>query len=365
MRDFPFTSLLLVLLSIWLPSVAQAQTGQIAGTVTDSTSGEPLPSVNVVLQGTSQGTTTDNNGRYVLSSVATGTYVVQASFIGYSAAVARGVAVEAGESTTVDLSLSPTNVGLSEVVVVGYGTEQRANLTGAVDQVEAEAIEGRPITNTAQALQGRIPNLNITFSDGQPGNQGARFNIRGTNSINGGAPLILIDGVPGDPSLLNPNDIESVTVLKDAASAAVYGGRAAFGVVQITTKDGRRGGDLSVNYSGNVSTGQPTILPDAVTDPYTSMTLQNEAYKGFSGVDFYEQEALEYAQRRSEDPSLPAVVIEETGSGELYNYFGNTDWFDELYKSSSGAMEHNVSVSGGQDQVNYYLSGSYLNEGGG
>jgi len=366
MRDFLLVPLFsfVALAFATLPSPAQAQTGQITGTVTDSTSSETLPSVNVVLRETSQGTTTDNDGRYVLPNVAPGTYVVQASFIGYRTAVASGITVEAGETTTVDLSLSPTNVGLSEVVVVGYGTEQRANLTGAVDQVEAEAIEGRPITNTSQALQGRIPNLNITFGDGQPGNQGARFNIRGTNSINGGSPLILIDGVPGDPNLINPNDIESVTVLKDAASAAVYGGRAAFGVVQITTKDGRRGSDLSVNYSANVSTGRPTILPNAVTDPFMSMTLQNESYKGFSGVDFYDQEALEYAQQRSEDPSLPAVVIEETSSGEVFNYFGSTNWFDELYKSSSTAMKHNVSVSGSQDQINYYLSGSYLNEGG-
>jgi TonB-linked SusC/RagA family outer membrane protein len=340
------------------------QSGEIRGTVTSSSTGEPLPFVNIFLEEAQQGTTTDDDGRYALSDITPGTYTIRASFVGYSTVSEQEVTVSPGQTTTVNLSLSPTDVGLDGVVVIGYYTEQRANLTGAVDQVGTEAIESRPIRNAAEALQGRVPNLNITFSDGQPGNQGTRFNIRGTNSINGGEPLILIDGVPGDLSILNPNDIESINVLKDAASAAVYGGRAAFGVVQVTTKDGRNRDGLTVDYSANLSSNSATILPNAVTDPFVSMTLQNEAYRGFSGTDFFDQESLDYARRRSEDRSLDAVVIDETSSGQVFNYFGDIDWFDELYKSSSITTKHNLSVTGGSGDANYFFSGGYLGQGG-
>lgn len=353
-----------LLLQTFLHVPVYGQTGQIQGIVTDSSTGEALPGVNVALQGTSRGSATNNSGRYVLGDIESGTYVLEATFVGYEDAVRRNVSVRAGDTTRVNFALRSTNLDLGEVVVVGYGTEERANLTGAVGKVEADALEGRPITSAAEGLQGRVPNLNITFNDGQPGNQEPNFNIRGTTSINGGSPLILIDGVPGDPTLLNPNDIESVTVLKDAASAAVYGGRAAFGVIQITTKDGGQQEDLQVGYSASVAASTPTILPDAVTDPYTSMRLQNQAYRGYSGVNFYSDEALNYAEARSKDPSMPAVVVEERGGQEVYNYYGSTDWFDQLYRSSSRSTRHHVSVSGGEGEVGYYFSGSYLREGG-
>ena len=343
---------------------AYGQSGQVRGIVSDSSTGDPLPGVNVALRGTSQGSATDDSGRYVLKNVEAGTYVLEATFVGYEDVVRRGVAVRVDDTTRINFTLRPTNLDLGEVVVVGYGTEEKANLTGAVDEVEADALESRPITSTAEGLQGRVPNLNITFNDGQPGNREPQFNIRGTNSINGGSPLILIDGVPGNPTLLNPDDIESVTVLKDAASAAVYGGRAAFGVVQIKTKDGSQQKDLQVGYSANVAASTPTILPEAVTDPYTSMRLQNQAYRGYSGVNFYSDEALNYAKARSEDPSMPAVIVEESGGQKIYNYYGSTDWFDQLYRSSSRSTRHNVSVSGGEEGVGYYLSGSYLRRGG-
>jgi TonB-linked SusC/RagA family outer membrane protein len=357
-------ALVLFLAAVPAAQPAWGQTGTIQGVVTDSSTTEALPGVNVAIRGSSQGAVTDDAGRFAIADVPPGTYVLDATFVGYDDGVRRGIAVRSGDTTRVRLSLAPKNLGLSEVVVVGYGTEERATLTGAVDDVEADALENRPITSTAEGLQGRVPNLNITFSDGQPGNREPEFNIRGTTSINGGSPLVLIDGVPGDPTLLNPNDIKSVTVLKDAASAAVYGGRAAFGVIQITTKDGSGQEDLQVGYSANVAASTPTILPDAVTDPYTSMRLQNEAYRGYSGVNYYSDEALEYAEARSEDPSMPAVVVEGEGANKTYNYYGSTDWFDELYRGSSQSTNHHVSVSGGGEGVDYYLSGSYLHEGG-
>jgi TonB-linked SusC/RagA family outer membrane protein len=343
---------------------ANALTGTIAGRVVDAESGETLPGVNVRIVGTQRGTATGPDGQYRLPNVEAGRYTIRASFIGYGDATQEGVEVTSGETTPVDFSLKPQATGLEEVVVVGYGTEREVNLTGAVDQVGTEALDDRPVTSVAQALQGRMPNLNITFNDGQPGNQEASYNIRGTNSINGGSPLVLIDGVPGDPDRLNPNNIESVSVLKDADAAAVYGGRAAFGVILITTKEGSAEQGLQVHYAGNVASNSPTILPEAITDTYTSMQIQSDAYEGYSGVDFYSEEALDYARRRSENPSLPAVVINETDQGETYNYYGSTDWMDEMYKSSSLSTKHSLSVSGGAERVNYYLSGDYQRQNG-
>ena len=338
--------------------------GGLEGRVVDASTNETLPGVNIKIMGTQRGTATGPDGQYRIPNIEAGTYTVRASFVGYGDETQRDVKITSGDTTALNFSMTPESAGLEEVVVVGYGRERKVNLTGAVDQVGEEALEARPVTSVAQALQGKMPNLNITFNDGQPGNRNASYNIRGTNSINGGSPLILIDGVPGTPDRLNPNDIESVSVLKDAASAAVYGGRAAFGVILITTKDGSGQDGIQVHYAGNVANETPTILPDPVTDPYTSMQLQNDAYKGYSGVDFYSEEALEYARRRSEDPSLPAVVVEGAGQGETYNYYGSTDWMDELYKSSSLSTKHSLSVSGGVETVDFYLSGDVLRQGG-
>ncbi|WP_290098326.1 TonB-dependent receptor plug domain-containing protein, partial [Paramuribaculum intestinale] len=169
--------------------------------------------------------------------------VITATYIGYATfekAIAEG-------ETVLDIVLKDQSQELSEVVVVGYGQQKKVNLTGAVDQVTSEVFEGRPAANVAQMLEGAIPNLNISLSDGKP-SRSSDFNVRGTGSINGGSALVLIDGVEGDPSLLNPDDIASVSVLKDAASAAIYGARAPFGVVLITTKNPTVG-KPKINYS--------------------------------------------------------------------------------------------------------------------
>ena len=196
----------------------------VKGTVVDA-SGQPLPGVNITVQGTTNGVTTDLSGGFTLRIRDGKRVLLVASYIGFST---RKVWVS-GETNSLKIMLEESSASLNEVVVVGYGTQKKLNLTGAVTTASGEILENRPIANIAQGLQGMVPNLNITFNSGQP-NEAAKINIRGNTSLNGGNALILVDGVEiSDLSLINPQDVESVSVLKDASAAAVYGARAAFG----------------------------------------------------------------------------------------------------------------------------------------
>ncbi|HYH56012.1 MAG TPA: carboxypeptidase-like regulatory domain-containing protein, partial [Anseongella sp.] len=240
------------------------QSGRITGRITN-TQGSPLPGASVVITGQQLGVAADEDGRFSLS-VQPGEYIVEASFLSY-ATQHQTITVGAGETVEANFILTEESGTLSEVVVVGYGTQRKVNLTGAVDQVTAEVFQNRPIPNISQGLVGAVPNLNIQMLDGKP-TQSPEFNIRGTTSIGqGGAALILIDGVEGDPRMLNPNDIESISVLKDASSASIYGARAAFGVVLITTKSATAG-KTSITYSTNFSSKSPTTVPDNITASY-------------------------------------------------------------------------------------------------
>ena len=265
-----------LLLLLFLASTAvYAQRTTITGTVSDE-QGAPLTGATVQVKGTNMGTITDIDGKYSLEVPGPNSILVF-SFVGY---VQREVQVL--NQTVVSITLRADVTGLEEVVVVGYSTQKRLNLTAAVDQVTSEALDNRSVTNLTQGLQGVLPNLNITLLDGRP-NQAPNFNIRGTTSIGqGGSALILIDGVEGDPSMLNPNDIASVSVLKDAASASIYGARGAFGVVMITTKNPDKG-KTSVTYTTNISTKKPVALPDFVTDGYTWVSMFVAAFLNGDG----------------------------------------------------------------------------------
>src|SRR5690606_17177595 len=195
-----------------------------------------------------------------------------------------------------DVVLETDAGNLDEVIVVGYGTQKKVNVTGAIDQISGKQLESRPVTNIMQGLQGVSPGLNITYGNGSPGGI-PNINIRGTTSINGGAPLIVIDGIPvsdtWDMIRLSPNDIASYTVLRDAASAAIYGARAAYGVIVITTKQGSQG-NQNISYNLTTAFGRPTELPDPVTDPYIfSRVLEtstlNTPWNGPSYVQFSDE----------------------------------------------------------------------------
>lgn len=342
--------------------------GSISGKVVDE-KGEPLPYANVVIKELNKSTQTSVDGAFTIS-VPDGNYTVIISYISYTSVTINKVSVKAGEKTPLNVTLKGETGSLNEVLVVGYGTQKRENATGAVDQVTAKSIENRPITNLTQGLQGLIPNLNLKMMDGKP-TQSPSYNIRGTTSIGqGGNALILIDGFEGDPSLLNPNDVESVTVLKDAASAAIYGARGVFGVVLITTKKADKG-RTSVTYSTNYALKSPLQVPDFVTDGYTWAKMFAEAFINGDGAfpqnanktQKFSQAYLDEFKRRAESGQPYNTVEINPATGE-YVYYGSTDYYAELYKKNTGAFENNLSVSGGSDKVSFLLSGRFLEQDG-
>lgn len=310
----------------------------ISGEVVDENN-EPIPGVSVKVKGTSTGTVTDVNGNFRID--APDNSVLVFSFIGY---ITQEVNVNG--RTSISVKLLPDTKTLDEVVVVGYGTQRKANLTGAVTSVSSEEIEGRPITNMTQALSGLAPGVNITQGNGQPGNDDATIRIRGVGTLVNSNPLILIDGLESSMDGLNPNDIESFTVLKDAASASIYGSRAANGVILITTKKGRAG-KIGVSYDTFYGWQSPTRLMDMISDMSTHMELINEAKANLGRSPVFPQSEID-AYRNSNDPVR----------------YPNTNWLDYYFGTPTPISQHNLSVSGGKDATVFNLSLGYLNQDG-
>ncbi len=329
----------------------------VTGRVIDSQTGEPLPGVNILVKGTTTGTSTDQNGNFDLRVSSTEITLVF-TYIGFEM-----LEVDLDGRSELNVELSADVQALDDIVVVGYGTQRRANLTGSVDHIGSEEFENRSVPNLSQGLQGMVPNLNIQPLDGKP-TESPSINIRGTTSIGqGGDALILIDGVEGDPAMLNPNDIESISVLKDASSSAVYGARGAFGVVLITTKSPQTD-QISVTYNGSVGFKQPTVLPDFTTDPVIFATMFAEGFELNSG-NFpqnvnktlpFSRDYLEELQRRADNPDLPKTEVDNDG---LYRYYHGTDWYDLLYKDRLMSTDHNLSVSGGTETTSFMVTGRY------
>ena len=356
-RHFSLLSRLLavcLMVLIVSPSMFAQNKVQVSGTVTDANN-NPLIGIGVQEQGTTNGTITDDAGKYSLTVNPGATLVF--SSIGFTTQT-----VPVGNRGIVNVSMAEDVEMLEGTVVVGYGTQKKVNLTGAVEQVGEEVFENRSVSNLAQALEGAVPNLNITLSDGKP-NRSASFNVRGTTSIGqGGSALVLIDGVEGDPSLLNPNDIESVSVLKDAASASIYGARGTFGVVLITTKAAEKG-RTRVNYTTNLSLRAPTVTPDNVTDGVTWAEMFREVYYNrlftlpakINAQQAYSDAWLdEFRARKAAGNTQNYEVVDGR-----YVYYGNEDYYDLLYKDQSFAQDHNVTIQGGTDKADFYLSGRY------
>jgi TonB-linked SusC/RagA family outer membrane protein len=348
---FLFSSLVLSCLA----GYAQ-QNKQITGKVTGS-DGSSLPGVSIVVKGTTIGTVTDVDGKFTLQAPQNAETLIF-SFVGM-----KVQEVPVAGKLVFNVQMQDEAIGVDEVVVVGYGTQKKANLTGAVDQVSSDVFENRTVTNVSQGLKGVLPNLNIRLLDGKP-IQAPSYNIRGTTSIGqGGSALILIDGVEGDPSLLNPNDIASVSMLKDAASAAIYGARGAFGVVLITTKNPAKG-KTSVTFNSNFSVKRPVALPDFVTDGYTWVRMFTEAFLNGDGsfpqninkTQKCSQAYLDEFKRRAESGQPYDQVSIDPTTGE-YVYYGSTDWYGLLYKDNTNATENNLTVTGSTDKVSYLVSG--------
>ena len=344
-------------------SAAPVPSETINGVVRDP-GGIGLAGASVVLKTNGKvGTTTNAGGRFSLTVESLPATLV-ISFTGFG--TKEVTVTSASETVNVQLEVSNAN-SMTDVVVVGYGTQKKANLTGAVDQVTSEVFENRSLTNLNQGLVGVLPNLNINMLDGKP-NQSPAFNIRGATSIGqGGNALVLIDGVEGDPSVINPNDIASISILKDAASASIYGARGAFGVVLITTKNPTRG-RTSVTYSANYSIKSPTTVPDFENDAYiwakkfaeSSVAWDGQFPQAINKTMKFSQAYLAELERRSKIPGLPDVEVDPV-TGE-YVYYASTDWYGELYRKNNSAMEHNLTVSGSSQNASFMITGRYFGQ---
>lgn len=318
-----------------------------------------------MISGTNTGTTTDVDGNFSMP-VPSGDVVLEVSSLGYTT---RKVNVPASKSS-VNVVLEEDNMTLNETVVVGYGTQKKVNLTGAIAVVDDKQLQDRSSHNLSTMLQGSVPGLNITTSSGVPGSS-ATLNIRGGASINGigesaTAPLVLIDGVEGEISRVNPNDVQSISVIKDISAAAVYGARAAFGVVLVTTKSGKSSdGKVKTRVSAKWGWEEPTTSTDFITSGYWYTYIHNmfwnNAGKGkyilYNDDDM--AQLLARVNDKTENPDRPWVIVQNRGGKDKYVYYANTDWYHELFTDRHPTQQYNVSFSGGSKSVNYYVSGAY------
>ena len=326
--------------------------GLIKGSIT-SDSGEPLIGVTVKVAG-GQGAVTNIDGNFSVNA-APGT-MLTFSYTGFKPQTAKA---QNGMRVVLESDVS----NLNEVVVVGYGTQKKANLTGAVASVNGAVLENRPISNIGQGLQGVVPNLNVTMGRGGAPGASASFNVRGTTSLNGGEPLVLVDNVQMDPNLVNPDDIESISVLKDAASAAIYGARAAYGVILITTKKGKLNSRPTVQFSASGYWQKPAVEMHNVNS-LDYLRMIDIAYQNSGGSGHYFNSLVySYAEKYANGTYDQPVFYDKAYSATKYGYCGNTDWWNELYKTSFSQI-YNASISGGSEKTSYYVSLGANNQGG-
>jgi TonB-linked SusC/RagA family outer membrane protein len=324
---------------------AQA-TGRITGTVT-SESGNPLAGAQVAVQGTSLGARTGANGQYTIEGVPAGSRTVRANMLNY-AEQTRTVTVAAAQAATANFTLRSSAVTLEGVVAVGYGTQRAETLTGSVSAVDAEEIAAKPVARVTEALQGATPGLTVIQRSAQPGRQDIQFNVRGRGTLGSTTPLVLIDGVPGDINQMNPTDIESITILKDASSAAIYGSRAANGVVLVTTKRGRGVGGIQIQYDGYYGIQGVEHFPEAM-GARNYLNLINEAALNAGFQPRYSQEEIEqYVKTEQGAPDADPIQ------------YPWTDWLDVVFDPAP-IQEHTVGLSGGNELARFNLSLNYLN----
>jgi TonB-linked SusC/RagA family outer membrane protein len=341
-----------IILSTEIVQGIQQEQNKVTGIVKDA-NGEPIIGANVIVKGQSTGTITDIDGRFVLDTPKDA--VLQITYIGY---VSQEVKVSGKKELNVVLKEDTET--LEEVVVVGYGVQKKANLTGAVSSVKMDEILGdRPVTSVSNVLMGAMPGLQVTGTSGQPGAE-MSFNIRGVNSINEGAPLVLVDNVEMDINMLDPNDIESISVLKDAASSAIYGARAAFGVILVTTKKGMKDTRFSINYSNNFSFSKPSNLPHKATPLQTVQAYKDMgtvSYQTGQNVDTWLELLKEYNTNSSNYPDGYAVV-----DGLRYS-LQETDLLNDMMETGF-QQTHNISVGGGNKSISYRMSAGMVNQNG-
>ncbi|KAA0994249.1 TonB-dependent receptor [Dyadobacter sp. UC 10] len=322
----------------------------VSGKITDDT-GSPLPGVSILIKGTSKGATTNSDGSYNVE-VVSGDAVLVISFVGY---VSQEIQV--GTRSVIDVQLVVDDKALEEVVVVGYGVQKKANLTGAVSTIDSKAIENRPSSNLSTGLQGVTPGLIITRQTGQPGRENIAIQIRGATSANGNVnPLVLLDGVSVPISTMqtmNPNDVESISVLKDAAAAAIYGAQAAGGVILITTKKGKSG-KVTFDYTGQQGIDWSTNVPDRMSLLDEALFSNQARINSGSSPEYTDEEI-----QRIRD-GVPYVVNPADTSS--YLYYNQKPIADELLRKITSMSTHNITARGGTDKLNFLISGGYYNK---
>lgn len=343
-------------------AAVSGQQGVCRGVVVD-TRGETVVGAYVLVSGTVRGTMTDASGVFTLDNVGPGA-VLRVSIQGYTT---KEVAWTGGDLRIV---LEDNLEYLDEVVVVAFGTQKKVNLTGAVSTVDAKEISARPVNSVVDALQGTVPGMN--FSTGSLGgalNSPKSFNIRGTGTIGAGSsvrPLVLIDGIEGDLNTLNPHDVASISVLKDASASSIYGSRAAGGVILVTTKSGADG-RATVNYSNSFRFNSPLNMPEMM-DSYTWALYMNEASVNSGSGRWFQESHLNKIKNAQSDPKSPKMFANASNRWEVWDVtdilpVGNTDWLKEHF-GSSFSQEHNLSVSGGSGKTRYYFSAYMLDRDG-
>ena len=342
-------------------NIGGIQSQKVTGKVTN-TSGDLLPGVTVIVKGTTSGTLTDASGKYSLTNISENTTLLY-SFVGM-----KPQEVKVGSQTVIDVVLVEELLGLDEVVVVGYGTQKKMNLTGSVASISSQALENRPMPNVGEVLRGISPNLNIKLSDhgGEPGAT-RTWNIRGLGSISGDdSPLILVDGVEMDINNLDPGNIESVSVLKDASASAIYGSRAPFGVVLITTKRGKKGEAVRIQYNNIMVFGTPLGIAHQ-ENSLIFATAYNQAAANAGSPPVFPDEQVErikgwlagtYTTEYSPDNPTNSIWSGRRVGNASY------DWPHEYIKDWKMDQKHNVNISGGTEKTQYYISLGSYDEGG-
>ena len=324
------------------------QSKVVTGTVVDPT-GMPVIGANIMVKGTTNGTITDMDGNFSLEADKDAILVV--SYIGFA-----NQEIKVGNQSKLSIALKEDAEALDELVVVGYGTQKKVNLTGSVEVLEGDKLENRPVTTVTQALQGQVSGAKFTTgSFGYEPGASLSFQIRGQ-----GDAYVLVDGVPTDLSRVNPNDIESISVLKDAAAASIYGAKASYGVVLITTKSGKSNQKPVISFNANVATKKLHRKPHMV-DSWTFAKMLNEAGDN-GGGRVYDNETIDRIIAYQNDPTLPETVPSTVAPGkwaeEQYSN-ANYDWFDEYYGSGLTNQE-NISIRGGSEKVKYYVSAGHV-----
>jgi len=314
------------------------QKSKVSGVVTDA-GGQPLPGVSVIIKSTTTGTITDTDGKYFLNNIPADATLVF-SFVGM-----RSQELKTGGQSVLNVVLEEELLGIGEVVAVGYGVQKKLNLTGSVASIEGDELAKKPVTQTSMALQGMTAGVTVTQKSGEPGQDGGTIRIRGIGTMGDSDPLILVDGISSNLNFVDPNDIETISVLKDAASAAIYGSRAANGVIIITTKRAKNS-NFSINYNNYIGWQEPTNMQDIVSG-YDHMVMINLANKNVNKPEPFSQEYIDnYAQNAPSDE------------------YPETNWHNAMLKNKALQQNHHISINGGGEKVSFRGSVTYLKQDG-